>query len=79
MAHAVYTCAHMLRRKWLILKELGYIVICDFEGRNRPVLFATSKNAKKENKNLVAAVKSVFSDVFIIIVCCVTFLPCACI
>ena len=38
-------------------------VVCDFEGRRRPVLFCTSEDVKEENKNLLAAVKSTFCDV----------------
>ena len=37
-------------------------IVCDFEGRRRPVLFSASENPKEENKNLLAAVKSTFAD-----------------
>ena len=39
------------------------VVICDFDGRKRLVLFASCEDATEENKNLVTAAKSVFSDV----------------
>ena len=39
------------------------VVICDFDGRKRLVLFASCEDAAEENKNLVTAAKSVFSDV----------------
>ena len=38
-------------------------VLCDFEGRRRPILFDASEDPKEESKNLLAAVKSTFSDV----------------
>ena len=38
-------------------------VLCDFEGRRRPVLFPTSTDINEENKNLFSSVKSTFSDV----------------
>ena len=37
-------------------------IVCDFEGRRRPVVFSACKDPKEENKNLLAAVKATFAD-----------------
>ena len=37
-------------------------IVCEFEGRRRAVLLSGSEDTKKENDNLLAAVKTTFSD-----------------
>ena len=38
-------------------------ILCDFEGRRRPVVFTSCGDAKEENERLLAAVKATFSDI----------------
>ena len=37
-------------------------IVCDFQGRRRPVVFSACEDAKEENSNLLAAVKTTFAD-----------------
>ena len=37
-------------------------IVCNFEGRRQPVVFSACEDPKEENKNLLATVKTTFTD-----------------
>ena len=54
--------AVLCTRTWSVMAE-SREVLCDFEGRRRPLFFYSSKSAKEAHGNLLSAAKATFADV----------------
>ena len=54
------TTAHALELR--IMADCQREIVCNFEGRRRPVTFPAREDPKEENKGLLAAVKTTFAD-----------------